>query len=370
MSRLGLLLLMLSIAAFAGAREEQPQTLQDWRTVVRQSPYWISQGVYDNLVDLRRWVLRGESYCARKDRHILFDRRATFLGYIDDSATVEATQKRLNSERKAMADAGTVDYWTPGANDQMGYPFALSCNQPHAQLEVALARYTGADPSARLWGTWDGMRVGSKTEPVSLHRAVTEVYNDRRQRNRISLPEEVLSTLAGKILIESGGRKNAHSAANARGVLQLSMSALNDCELDREFYFHRLAQIDCALRLLEQNHRNLEPVFEARFGHLPESKAAELYALLLLQAYHGGVGRVAALMADPETSAAAEYFARHHQRFSAGDIALGMVFHNLGRHQIGTASLYYVTDVGIAVRAVCQAVDELPGCGDQAEQDH
>src|SRR5690625_7636293 len=83
-----------------------------------------------------------------------------------------------------------------------------------------------------------------------------------------------------------------------------------------------MAQVDCALRLLEQNHRNLEPIFNATFGHLPTDKASDLYALLLIQAYHGGVGRVAGLMSDPETQGAAQYFARHHERFSAGDIAL------------------------------------------------
>lgn len=334
----------------------------DWQKVVRKSPFWESQGAYDNLVTIRRWVLAGEAYCARNQRHILFDHRATFLGYIDDGADIQATQKRLNQERQALAEAGKVDHWVAGERGEAGYPFALSCNQPHAQLDAALARYSGADASARLWGTWDGMRLGSPKQKISLHRAILQVYRDRKRQGRIDLPEEVLSTLAGKILIESGGRKAAHSAADARGVLQLSVSALNDCELEPQFHFHRLAQIDCALKLLEQNHRNLEPVFRARFGHLPETKAGTLYAMLLIQAYHGGVGRISALMQDPETDAAARYFAQHHQRFSPGDIALGMVFHNLGRNQLGFASLYYVTDVGIAIEAACKALDNLPGC--------
>lgn len=354
---------LLLIASLPYATEETAETaVEDWQKVVRTSPYWESQGAYENLVTLRRWVLTGEGYCARNERHILFDRRATFLGYIDDSANIQATQERLNRERQALAEAGKVDYWVAGKPGQTGYPFALSCNQPHAELQAALARYSGKDASARLWGTWDGMHLGSPEQRISLHQAILQVYRDRKQQGRIDLPEAVLSTLAGKILIESGGRKAAHSAADARGVLQLSVAALNDCELESKFHFHRLAQIDCALRLLEQNHRNLEPVFQERFGHLPGAKAEQLYAMLLIQAYHGGVGRISALMEDPKTDSAARYFAQHHERFSAGDIALGMVFHNLGRNQLGFASLYYVTDVGIAIEAACAALDDLPGC--------
>ncbi len=353
--------LTLVLMAMAASASGEP-AVEDWQKVVRTSPFWESQGAYHNLVTLRRWVLAGESYCARNERHIFFDRRATFLGYIDDGPDIQATQQRLNRERQAMAEAGKVDHWVAGESGQIGYPFALSCDQPHADLQAALARYSGKDASARLWGTWDGMRLGSPEQTVSLHRAVLKVYSDRKQKGRVDLPEDVLSTLAGKILIESGGRKAAHSAADARGVLQLSVAALKDCELEPQFHYHRLAQIDCALKLLEQNHRNLEPVFQERFGHLPKAKAGRLYAMLLIQAYHGGVGRISALMNDPKLDSAARYFAQHHQRFSAGDIALGMVFHNLGRNQLGFASLYYVTDVGIAIEAACAALDNLPGC--------
>lgn len=365
MSKYGLLLLLLTLGNAALAQGEKPvqnSPAESWQAVVRASPYWVSQGAFQNLVTLRRWVLTGTAYCEQKNRHVLFDTRATFLGYINDSDSIEATQERLNHERARLAREGRVKQWVPGAVGRIGYPFALSCNQPDARLDLSLARYKGTDSSARLWGTWDGMRIGHKDEQVSLHEAIIQVYRDRVAQNRISLPEDVLSTLAGKTLIESGGRKLAHSSADARGIMQLSVSALNDCELDERFHFHRMAQVDCALRLLEQNHRNLEPVFKATFGHLPSDKYNDLYALLLIQAYHGGVGRVASLMNGPTTQNAAKYFARHHERFSAGDIALGLVFHNLGRNQLGFASLYYVTDVGIATQVACAALDDLPGC--------
>jgi hypothetical protein len=350
------------VLAWSAATADAPAPLPHWQDVIRQSAYWESQGVHANLTTIRRWVLAGESYCEDENRHILFDRRATFLTYMDNKGRREANQARINEIRRQLAMAGRADAWVPGELGRIGYPFVLGCKQPDARLSEALARYTGDDVRARLWGTWDGMRIGSEDAPVSLHAAIRHVYDFRREMRRISLPDHVLSTLAGKTIIESGGMRDAYSPAGARGIMQLSAPALNDCELDERFHFHRIAQIDCALYLLEQNHRNLEPVFAQYFGHLPESKAETLYGLLLLQAYHGGVGRVGALLTDETLNGAARYFAQHHDRFSAGDIALGMVLHNLGRNQLGFASLYYVTDVAIATQAACARLDDLPGC--------
>lgn len=337
--------------------------LSSWQEVIRQSPYWESQGMHGNLTTIRRWVLTGEAYCADEQRHVLFDRRMRFVGYVSDAGVREANQARLNDQRRQLAEAARVEAWMPGEEARIGYPFVLSCHQPDARLREAVARYAGDDHTARLWGTWDGMRVGSPDAPVSLHEAIRHVYDHRREMGRINLPDHVLSVLAGKLIIESGGLRAARSRAGARGIMQLSAAALNDCELDPQFHLHRLAQIDCALYLLEQNHRNLEPVFAEHFAHLPEDKAQTLYRLLLVQAYHGGIGRVSALMTDAALNGAARYFAAHHQRFTAGDVALGMVYHNLGRSRFGFASLYYVTDVSLATEAACARLDDLPGCG-------
>lgn len=357
-----LLLTAVLLPHAVAAGDEQPQPLENWQHVVRDSPYWVSRGVYDNLITIRRWVLAGESFCEDKQRHILFDRRATFLGYISNAEDARTTQANLNEQRQTLAEEGRADSWVAGALEYSGYPFALSCDQPDARLEIAMARYRGTDSSARLWGTWDGMRVGTDEEQVSLHEAIEHVYEDRRAKGRVSLPPDILSTLAGKVLIESGGQAAAHSAADARGIMQLSLAALNDCGLPEKFHFHRLAQVDCALRLLEQNHRNLEPVFNEKFGHLPEDKAGKLYSMLLLQAYHGGIGRITNLLIDPEISKAATYFAKHYKNYSAGDIALGMIFHNLGRNELSFASLYYVVDVAVATEEVCNTIENLAGC--------
>lgn len=353
-------LLLIFWVSSAGAAIPAP--LDDWRKIVRGTPYWASKGSYANLSSIRRWVLTGSSFCEQGDRHILFDRQARFLGYFSNPPNASASQALLNAYRAEFAQNGRIDAWVAGGENRIGYPFALSCNQPLANLHTALARYTGSESAARLWGTWDGMRIGSRSATVSLQEALRLVYQDRAERRRITLPVDILATLTGKILIESGGRARAHSAADAKGIMQLSPQALNDCGLAKRFHFHRMAQIDCAFKLLEQNHRLLEQPFNEVFAHLPSAKRETLYASLLIQAYHGGIGRITALLNDPQLAKPARYFAQHSQNYSAGDIALGMIFHNLGRKQLGFASLYYAVDVGIAKAYACERLSDLAGC--------
>ncbi|MDX1457492.1 MAG: hypothetical protein R3276_07865 [Marinobacter sp.] len=326
----------------------------DWTSVVRDSPYWVSQGVYENIVTIRRWVLTESGYCSEPDRHILFGRRGRFLGYIENGVSRLGTQHRLNETRASLARRGEVHTWVEGAPGKTGYPFALACNQPHVDLDEAIARYLGTDTDDRIWGTWDDLRFQSADNPGALHDALAQVYQTRLAQNRLQLPLELPRYLAGQVLIESGAQAQAHSAADARGILQLSRSALGDCGIAPSNYWHRLAQLDCALKLMNQNARNLRPAFDARFGELPEAKRERLFTLLLIQAYHGGAARVEALLTSEALSAPAAYFSQHHNRYTAGDIAFGMVYHNLGRDRLGLSSLYYVADVELASEALCQ----------------
>ncbi|RBW51953.1 hypothetical protein [Marinobacter sp. F3R11] len=354
------LILVLAVsghtAALAEERkvEDKSADAAGWTAIVRDSPYWASQGVYQNILTIRRWVLKESGYCSDSERHILFDMRGQFLGWISNGADRATTQKRLNDTRQSLHNKGLTEDWVAGDRDTNGYPFALACDQPHVDLDLAVSRYLGIQTSDRVWGAWDDLSFATRDQPGSLHDALMYIVQRRSEQNRYTLPVVLPRYLAGQILIESGGQARAHSRADAKGILQLSPSALNDCRIKPGNYWHRLAQIDCALRLMHQNARNLQPVFEERFGHLPENKRNELFVLLLVQAYHGGAGRVQALLDDELLAKPAEYFAANHQRFTAGDIAFGMVFHNLGRDRLGLASLYYVADVQLATEALCR----------------
>jgi hypothetical protein len=219
-------------------------------------------------------------------------------------------------------------------------------------MPEAIANVKGARPEHRLWGTWDGLSIGTEANPVSLTELFQGVVDYRRAQQRFTFPDDVIPVFLGKIIIESGGNKNALSADSAIGILQLLPAVLDDCGIPEQYRRHRIAQVDCALRLMEQNHRNLEDAFHRVFGHLPESKRSRLYTLLLVQTYQIGVGRSTQLLEDEELGRSARYFSEFHERFSAEDILLGMIFHNLGRRDIGMLTLYYVTDTQLATEAL------------------
>jgi len=349
--RLALLLLALLCAPVAA--DEAPQPLESWLDVVRQTPYWASQGVASNLTTVRRWVLLSESYCSESKRHLLYDHRGRFLAYVNDANSSEETVALLNETRERLAREGRAEHWSPGSAEQRGYPFALGCHQPFADMSQAVARLNGSQEDYRLWGTWDGIRVGDADHPVSLVDLFRVVYEHRKEQGRFTFPDSVMPSFLGKTIIESGGQKQALSRQAARGIMQLRPAVLDDCEIPEQFRLHRMAQVDCALRLVEQNHRNLEAPFLEVFGELPDDKRERLYGLLLTQAYQIGVGRTTELLRDEELGRAARYFAEHQGRFTAEDILLGIIYHNMGRRDLGLRTLYYVTDAGLARGALC-----------------
>ena len=346
-------LLLWGVLAGVFPSAASAERVDNWLDVVRQTPYSESQGMARNLTTIRRWVLLSEGYCSKPQRHILFDRRGQFVGFIDNADNAEATGHRINETRERLAAEHRVADWSPGTNMRQGYPFALACNQRYVDINKSIARMVGSEKDYRLWGTWDGMRVGSASSPVSLVTLIRTVYEHLKDKGRISFSASVMPAFMGKTIIESGGVKHALSTVSARGIMQLRPNVLDDCEIPKDFHLHRMAQVDCALRLVEQIDRNLQQPFNAVFAKLPENKRRSLYGLLLTQAYQIGVGRMIELLQDDELGKPAQYFAAHADHFSAEDIQVGMIYHNLGRRDLGMMTLYYVTDVGIATEALC-----------------
>ena len=330
-----------------------PAKAYDWLQVIRALPYQYSKGFHSNLTTIREWVLFGKSFCEQSDRHILFNDRGRFLAYMDNKEDQQATQVKLNQTRQSMQQKNVVNRWVEGNKNQTGYPFALNCNQPHADIKVAIKRLLGHDKQDRLWGTWDGMAEGTKSSPIPLYQLVENVYKKKSTIINQPVNASEYRHFLAQIIIESGARKNGLSKANAIGMLQLKKSVLNDCQIPERFYRHRMAQVDCAVRLFQQNGRNLAPVFEQVFGHLPETKKNTLFSLLLVQAYHSGIGRISNLLTEPETNKATLHFAKKHVNYSAQDIASGLIYHNLGRAELGLASLFYVVDVAITAEQLC-----------------
>ena len=61
---------ILAAPVVVSAQETQTATSDDsdWTRIVRTSPYWVSQGVFENILTIRRWVLKESGYCASADQ--------------------------------------------------------------------------------------------------------------------------------------------------------------------------------------------------------------------------------------------------------------------------------------------------------------
>lgn len=343
-----LLLIML-----AGTSIRAPAA--EWAQVIRQQPYYDSQGMYDNFSTIRRWVLLSEGYCTEPERHILFGDRGQFISWMDDADSDQETQAKLNALRKTLFEQERVDEWVKGTEETLGYPFALACDQPHVDVANAMDRLSGETEDDRLWGTWDGLTAGSEDEPVSLYSMVKQVWQYRQKGFTTPVTAIDFEHFLAQLLVESGGVKQARSAVDAIGILQLRQQVFDDCGLEEQFYQHRMAQVDCAARLYVLIRRNLQPPFTERFGHLPEAKREQLFGRLLMQTYHSGIGNMEKLLLDETQGRAADYFARKHDQYSAQDISTGMLYHNLGRAPWGWESLTYLIDIDIVAEQLCES---------------
>lgn len=330
------------------------EPVENWQEIARQKPMLEVSGAFNNIQSIRQWVLYGQQVCVDKEKHILFDGVGNFLADVSTRKNERLeNQIKINEIRQALAKEARIDFWAPGQLSNTGYPFALACEQPDVDMKKATDRFLGQNKDDRFEGTFAGIKVGSKKQTVSLQEALKIIYQTRHKQGKLTFPSSLLGYLSGQVLIESGGKRDVKSTSKALGVLQLLPSVLNECGVKKGQYFNRIAQIDCALQLTEQNHKILKAPFELRFDTLSTEKRSELYDLLLIQAYHGGVGRVRSLLIDPDLSRPAEFYSQDDRPFTAGDIAFGMIFNNIGKKQLGMASLYYVADVTLATRELC-----------------
>ena len=324
----------------------------DWKKIIRDTPYAFSKGASKNLAELRRWVLLSNGYCELPDRHVFFDQRGQFLTWMDNEESGIATQEKLNKIRLQLHQNKKVNRWIEGSMSTIGYPFALSCDQPWVDIRAAIDRVKGIAPDSKVWGTWDGVKAGTESSPISLEALVGLMFQHRSSQLVKPINTLSLRLFVAQLIIESGAKKHVRSSDNALGMLQLKPEVLNDCGIEKRFYQHRMAQVDCAVRLYVMISRNLQPVFSSVFGHLEKTKQQALFDILLVQSYHSGIGAMTKLLTDTDMGKAARYFAEHEQQFSAEDIATGMIFHNLGRQPWGWESLYYVLDIMIVSKSL------------------
>jgi hypothetical protein len=347
------LLIVCFLHVFAGTLSADSRQYTSVGELMRKMPYQhLKAGVAENWKRARRDILLGEGICRDPKKHVLLSFNGEHVATIGNRSSKRATQSKINRTRRQLAKKRREGY-VLGTYSRIGYPFAFGCDAEYSERFLyGVKSYFGKTSGSRLKGSWKGVHF---RKPASIRTVLKTLDDKKRRQGKISYPKRVSHLLFGLLAIESGGYKKARSKANARGILQILPSQLKRCGVPRMYYYHRIAQADCALTLLESIHRHIYDDFLVRFRHLPRKKGEELYARLMVQSYHTGMETVRKLLnGRGSESKAARYYAKHQHVFSAADIALGMMMHNIGRGslRIGLASARYVIDAEVGLQAL------------------
>lgn len=328
--------------------------------LVRTLPYSIiTSDVYDNWMTVRGWVLDQSGPCSKPDRHIFVDLNGKFLTWMDNKLDTHGktdsskTNRKIQRVRRKIAEKRGIDYILDD-NDKTPYPFAYSCALASRTTERAIPSYFGIPPESKIWGSWKGIEI-SKAKPISIRGAFRHVIKVRGYR----LPASVLERLFGQYMIESGGQKNAHSQAGAKGILQLTKGVREHCGIPERHATNRIAQIDCAASELRRAYDYLKPKINSALRNIPGAKREIVTQWLTTQAYHTGMGNIAKMLGNNGGDARASGELNRHYRekysdFSGEDLAMFLLAHNIGRHHIGPQSLKYGIDSQTAINLLEQ----------------
>jgi hypothetical protein len=68
--------------------------------------------------------------------------RGEFLTYIDNLGDKTKTQQKLNETRQSLFEKQRIKRWVTASENETGYPFALNCDRPHADVYGAIKNRT------------------------------------------------------------------------------------------------------------------------------------------------------------------------------------------------------------------------------------
>lgn len=332
----------IAALAYVGLKEE-PRSVGNYPTVeamVDSIPTTeFSEDIFENWYATRGDLFKHQGACAKPDRHILVDFNGNMLMYLDNTKNdlgLNTTQETIDATRDSLYQHGYADlvHRTDGAN----YPFAYSCD--HSIYEDGLERVLGHDTNYLLHGTWQDFSV-PKTSAISIVDAVQQI-NEHFDHD---LPEDVIKRLLGQLVVESSGRKYAVSDAGAVGMLQLLPSTMDDCGVDKSNYFHRFAQIDCALSELKKTYNTLDGAIDNALPNFSEQTRDELAAWMTTQAYHAGRGNIAKIFGEQGTVAYnLNLQADEFSNYTGKDLGMILMIENFGKFNLGPKAMTYALD--------------------------
>lgn len=340
----------LAAIALATTLPATAQTAQSVGDMIRKLPYDVLEPqVAQRWKETRTDVLLNIGEC-EEDRTLMVSMNGELLDHVrripENSQTShsEYARRRFNQEQ--------IDDWrrqqtkkVTNAYDGIGYPFAYSCTNENREFILqGIDSYN--DRTISAWGPYEFTGTITPKEAFDL---VSEQHPE--------VPELASKLLRGQYVVESGGDAHARSDKHALGAMQIIPYNLEHiCDLDTSEFNNKLAQIDCAFTLTQNNAERLEPYFENVFAHLPNQKKENLFSNLLTHSYHAGVNNFVDMMRPGIEGRAARWYADNHEPYSADDIMFGIVFHNYDAKEDGrefgdikSATMNYLTNARIAL---------------------
>lgn len=318
--------------------------------MIRKLPFDILRpGVAERWKETRTDVLLNIEEC-EEDRTLMLSMNGEFLGHVqripetEDAELSEYARKSFNQRQ--------IDDWRRqqprrviNAYDNIGYPFAYSCTDENRDFILqGISNYH--DSEITPWGPYE---FTGMIAPKEAFDVVAQRHPD--------VPTQAGNLLRGQYVVESGGDAHARSDKHALGAMQIIPYNLEHiCGLEENEFTHKLAQIDCAFTITQENAERLEDSFENVFSHLPEEKKNALFSYFLAHSYHAGVNNFVDMMKSGIEGRAVRWYAQNHDPYSADDIMFGIVFHNYdakndGRNfgSIKSATMNYLTNARIAL---------------------
>jgi hypothetical protein len=322
------------------------ETYNSLSDFVRNQPYdVITEDVFENWYELRSWVLLSDGPCGEKDSHIFANINGEYLGCFKNDSSLVSQQGFIDQYRKELYEQNISDVVL---NQRSGYPFAYNCD--NESFKEAIGRMTGDSTDYLLSGSWEHISVPEQN-PISIIEAV-HLINEKNNHN---LPEDILKRFFGQIVIESRGKKDLRSRKGARGMMQILPSVLERCGVEPQYYEHRFAQIDCALDQLNRSYHIMQSRVDRALPNIDATRRDELAQWMATHAYHAGSGRMSRLFGPTRTGAAARELNQHSEKyknFTAEDLGIFLINHNIGRDGIGRATMKYTLDTQVAGDAI------------------
>ena len=319
------------------------------------------EGAFDRWTDLRYDILTLQGLCEKETyvtdiitgRHFLVRSEGSISNVVNtnrdyerekrEQEPIELSPEALMNQDLRINHGG--DYVLPIREGEQGYPFEFNCNGSDDDIEQAVERYlSGRIPPNQWWP-----EAGLENLELPFSSGFEGIYRDFvDDEGNPTLPQEIVSLLKSKALVESRFISDAVSSSGAMGILQLSEDTLISCGVERENYFSIPYQIRCAYT----HYQDKIGEFKGLLGDVRASDEdkEKLALYLTMQAHRSGEDNIRGILEKPESRGVLEELLSENR--SPQEAVHGLTVLNYGfgtsPYRIGENSITYIPDIFVA----------------------